>query len=136
MSSPGSQVPRQGSQPARQHVSPALAETIQAIVRQTGQQSLTPETANAMAPSVEYHLREVIQEASKFMRHSKRTTLLTRDVNNALRSMGIEQLFGYFSAEPLRFQKVAGSSGGLYAVHDPVLQLDEVIKEKPVSQLF
>ena len=127
MSSPGSQPARQGSQPARQHVSPALAETIQAIVRQTGLQSLTPETANAMAPSVEYHLREVIQEASKFMRHSKRTTLLTRDVNNALRSMGIEQLFGFSSSEPLRFVHQPGHN--VYTVHDPILSLGDVVNQ-------
>lgn len=119
----------QGASAAPPQRTPSLAETVAGIAAQAGLPPLSNEVAVSLAPNVEYHLREVIQEAAKFMRHSKRSTLATRDINLALRSMGIEQLFGYFSAEPLRFQKVAGSSGGLYAVHDPVLQLDEVIKE-------
>jgi transcription initiation factor TFIID subunit 6 len=116
-------------QPAmqRQQVQPALAETIQTIVAQLGLPPLQSECAITMAPSVEYHLREVIQEASKFMRHSKRTTLLTRDVNNALRSMGIEQLFGFSSSEPLRFVK--HERPGIFTVHDPLLRLDAVVNQ-------
>ena len=116
-------------QPAmqRQQVQPALAETIQTIVAQLGLPALQSDCAITMAPSVEYHLREVIQEASKFMRHSKRTTLLTRDVNNALRSMGIEQLFGFSSSEPLRFVK--HERPGIFTVHDPLLRLDAVVNQ-------
>jgi transcription initiation factor TFIID subunit 6 len=43
-----------------------------------------------LAPDVEYRLREIIQEALKFVRHSRRTTLTTEDVNNALRVKNVE----------------------------------------------
>jgi len=116
---------QQGAQ--RQQVQPALAESIQTIIAQLGMPPLQPDCAITMAPSVEYHLREVIQEASKFMRHSKRTTLLTRDVNNALRSMGIEQLFGFSSSDPLRFVK--HERPGIFTVHDPLLSLSAVVNQ-------
>ena len=121
------QQPGAGGQSVRPQVQPALAETIQSIVAQLGLPPLQPECAITMAPSVEYHLREVIQEASKFMRHSKRTTLLTRDVNNALRSMGIEQLFGFSSSDPLRFVK--HERPGIFTVHDPLLSLGAVVNQ-------
>ena len=120
--------PSQPDKPPQQQPKPALAESIQNIAIQMGL-VLTPECAYSMAPNVEYHLREVIQEACKFMRHSRRGTLSTRDVNYALRTMGIEQLYGFFSSEPLRFEKVPGSKGGLYAVHDPIINLDDLINQ-------
>ena len=121
---------QQGSPPPR-----ALTDTIATIAKQCGHHTLTTgppaghDVAASMAPDLEYRIREVVQEASKFMRHSKRTTLTTQDINNALRMMGSEQLFGFSSKEPLRFQK-ASEKTGLYVVDDPVLSLDDVINQK------
>jgi transcription initiation factor TFIID subunit 6 len=81
-----------------------------------------------MAPDLEYHIREIVQEASKFMRHSKRMVLTTADINNSLRMMGSEQLFGFSSKEPLRFQQVEGKPG-LFVVDDPILDLDDIINQ-------
>ena len=51
---------------------------------------MSNEVASAMAPDVEYRVREIAQEAIKFMKHSKRQKLTTEDVNNALRLRNVE----------------------------------------------
>eukprot|EP01050_Picozoa_sp_SAG11_P011040 SAG11_NODE_1143_length_5699_cov_9.955000_1_plen_562_part_00 len=122
-SASGQRTNSQGQQQAR-----ALTETILTIAKQSGHGDVQPQVAQSMAPDLEYHIREVVQEASKFMRHSKRTCLGTQDINNALRMMGTEQLFGFSSKEPLRFQKKSETTG-LYVVDDPIVSLDEVINQ-------
>ena len=46
--------------------------------------SLSSDAAESLAPHLEVRLREIIQDALKFMRHSKRHTLSPDDVNSAL----------------------------------------------------
>ena len=57
-------------------------ESIKVIAQHVGIESLADEVARALAPDVEYRLREVIQDACKFMRQSKRVELSTEDVNS------------------------------------------------------
>ncbi len=59
---------------------------------------LSDETARAIAGDVEYRLNMVIQEAQKFMRHGKRRTLSTRDVDHALDVLNV----AVGEAEPIR----------------------------------
>ena len=49
------------------------------------------EVADALAPDVEYRLRDLVQEALKFMKHGRRETLSTDDINFALRLRSAEQ---------------------------------------------
>jgi transcription initiation factor TFIID subunit 6 len=44
----------------------------------------------AVAGDLEYRLREIVQEAAKFTRHSRRKRLTTDDINSALRARNIE----------------------------------------------
>ena len=59
---------------------------------------VSDEAARALAPDLDYRLREIIQDAQKFARHAKRTKLTTEDINNALRIRNHEPMFGYISA--------------------------------------
>jgi transcription initiation factor TFIID subunit 6 len=64
---------------------------------------------------VEYRLREVIQDACKFMRHSKRAQLSTEDVNSSLRLRNVESLYGFpAGAGPIAFAEVPGQPGLFY----------------------
>ena len=75
--------------------------SIQAMAQIACINRLSDEAAKALAPDLDYRLREIIQEAQKFARHAKRTKLTTEDINNALRIRNFEPMFGY----------VGGSSG-------------------------
>ena len=69
--------------------------SIKVIAQHVGIESLADEVARALAPDVEYRLREVIQDACKFMRHSKRTELSTDDINSSLVMRRCEPLYGF-----------------------------------------
>lgn len=87
-------------------------ETIQAIAHSINIPKLSQEAAKALGPDVEFRLRELIQvhcnyvdssggyvfdrkpsmvqDAQKFARHSRRSSVTTTDVNNALRMRNAE----------------------------------------------
>jgi histone H3/H4 len=100
-------------------------ETIQAIGQSIDIHNLLPEAARALAPDVEYRLREVIQEALKFTKHCRRQKLTTEDVNNALRMRNVEPMYGFsHSMDPAKFVRAAGHPE-LFFVEDPELNFDQ-----------
>ncbi|KAJ3039335.1 Transcription initiation factor TFIID subunit 6 [Rhizophlyctis rosea] len=101
-------------------------ETVQSIADTVGVQ-LKEEVANALVQDVEYRLREIINESKKFMHHSKRSKLLSEDINCALRVRNVEPLYGYTTGSPSTFRIIPQVSQRLYYVDDQEIDLDEVI---------
>ena len=54
-----------------------------------------------LTTDAENKTQEIIQEAKKLMRHSRRTVLTTEDVSNAMKKLQLDQIFGYPSTMPL-----------------------------------
>ncbi|KAL6975647.1 Transcription initiation factor TFIID subunit 6 [Sarracenia purpurea var. burkii] len=102
-------------------------ETIEVIAQSIGINSLSPDVAIALAPDVEYRMREIMQEAIKCMRHSKRTMLTTDDVDSALNSRNVEPIYGFASGDPLRFRRVVGHKD-LFYIDDKELDFKDVIE--------
>lgn len=100
-------------------------ETIEVIAQSIGISNLSPDVAQALAPDVEYRLREIMQEAIKCMRHSKRTILTTEDVNSALRLRNVEPVYGFASGDPLRFKRAVGHTD-LFYIDDKDLEFKDV----------
>lgn len=107
-------------------------ETIEVIAQSIGISNLSPDVAQALAPDVEYRLREIMQEAIKCMRHSKRTTLTTEDVNSALRLRNVEPVYGFASGDPLRFKRAVGHTD-LFYIDDKDLEFKD-ITETPLPR--
>eukprot|EP01122_Echinamoeba_exundans_P003285 TRINITY_DN1340_c0_g1_i2.p1 TRINITY_DN1340_c0_g1~~TRINITY_DN1340_c0_g1_i2.p1 ORF type:complete len:502 (-),score=73.97 TRINITY_DN1340_c0_g1_i2:300-1805(-) len=103
-------------------------ETIKIFAQAVGVDELADDVAQQLAADVEYRLREITQEAIKFMRHSKREKLTTDDINSALRLRNIELLYGYNSRDPLRFAKVQATRD-LFYVEDRELEIETIINE-------
>ena len=78
------------------------------------------------APDVEYRLRDIIQEALKFMAHGRRQRLSTEDINHALRLRNCEPLYGFASGEPPRFCRAQGAHD-LFYLEDPELNLMDLL---------
>eukprot|EP01119_Soliformovum_irregulare_P010268 TRINITY_DN2517_c0_g1_i1.p1 TRINITY_DN2517_c0_g1~~TRINITY_DN2517_c0_g1_i1.p1 ORF type:complete len:374 (+),score=61.38 TRINITY_DN2517_c0_g1_i1:23-1144(+) len=74
-------------------------ESIRLIAKQHQIPSVKEEVTAALAPDAEYRIREIIQEATKFMRHSKRGILTTEDVNHALKLRNVEPIYGVQSRD-------------------------------------
>ncbi|KAJ3693230.1 hypothetical protein LUZ60_008710 [Juncus effusus] len=101
-------------------------ETIETIAQSIGISSMAPDVATVLAPDVEYRLREIIQEAVKCMRHSKRTVLSTDDVDSALNLRNIEPIYGFASGDPLKFKRVPHKD--LFYLDDREIDFKEVIE--------
>ena len=56
-------------------------ETVKVAAEAAGITGLAEDIAGALAPDVEYRLREILQEATRFQRHARRATLTTADIN-------------------------------------------------------
>lgn len=102
-------------------------ETIEVIAQSIGINNLSPDVALALAPDVEYRVREIMQEAIKCMRHSKRTVLTADDVDAALKLRNVEPIYGFASNDPLRFKRAAGHKD-LFYVDDRDVEFKDVIE--------
>ena len=54
-------------------------------------------------PSLNHKMYEIIQEAKKLMRHSKRDYLTCQDIKFAIQKLNISQSFGYPSHVPFQY---------------------------------
>lgn len=114
-------------------------------------------SAEVLAPDAEYRLREIIQDALKFMRHSHRGTLSTGDIDGALQLKNVEPVYGFRgSVAPTRgdtgkeptqrgrgseqvkfehaFRRVQDDEGGLFFIEEGHMSLKSLI-ENPLPSL-
>ncbi|EGC28467.1 TATA-binding protein-associated-factor [Dictyostelium purpureum] len=108
-------------------------DTIKIIAESAGISNLPDEIASQLASDVEYRIREIAQEAIKFMKHSKRDHLSCDDINNALGLKNVEVLYGYNSCVSdnslLKFQKTTTSTQAIYYLNDKELTFQEVMNQ-------
>ncbi|KAL6570821.1 Transcription initiation factor TFIID subunit 6 [Orobanche gracilis] len=102
-------------------------ETIEVIAQSVGISNLSPDVLPALAADVEYRLREIMQEAIKCMRHSRRTTLSTDDLDSALSMRNVEPIYGFASGDPMRFRRAAGHKD-LFYIEEKDVEFKEVIE--------
>jgi histone H3/H4 len=105
-------------------------ENVRDVAESVGIGSLPNNIVDEVARDVDYRVAQVLEEALKFMRHSKRTTLSTQDVANALRVLNVEPLYGYESTRPLRFGEASlGPGQPLYYVEDEEVDFEKLINQ-------
>ena len=114
-------------------------DTVTDVAESIGIGGLNEEVAQILASDVEYRLHEVIQEASKFMRHAKRTILSPADINEALRALNVEPLYGYAASRPIVFKEASLSGGGnqpsmLYYLEDTEVDFEKIVNQ-PLPKL-
>ncbi|KAK9084716.1 hypothetical protein Sjap_025127 [Stephania japonica] len=97
-------------------------ETIEVIAQGIGISNLSPDVALALAPDVEYRVREIMQEAIKCMHHSKRTILTADDVDGALSLRNVEPIYGFTSGDPLHFKRAVGHMDLFYIDDKDVIE--------------
>ncbi|CAL8151897.1 unnamed protein product [Prunus armeniaca] len=102
-------------------------EAIEVVAQSIGISNLSPDVALALTPDVEYRVREIMQEAIKCMRHSRRTVLTTDDVDSALKLRNVEPIYGFASGDPLRFKRAAGHKD-LFYIDDNDVEFKDVIE--------
>lgn len=103
-------------------------ENVIDVAESIGIASLPRDVVEHLARDVEYRMAQVLEKALKFMRHSKRTTLTTQDISQALRLLEVEPLYGYESTRPLRFGEASiGPGQPLFYVEDEEVDFEKLI---------
>lgn len=103
-------------------------ENIKDVAESLGIASLNDLVLDGLASDVEFRLAQVLEEALKFMRHSKRSTLTTNDIAQALRALNVEPLYGYEATRPLRFGEASiGPGQPLFYVEDEEVDFEKLI---------
>ncbi|RDX86218.1 Transcription initiation factor TFIID subunit 6 [Mucuna pruriens] len=102
-------------------------ETIEVIAQSIGITNLSSDVALALAPDLEYRIREIMQESVKCMRHSMRTFLTTDDVDTALALRNLEPIYGFTSNDPPRFKRAAGHKD-LFYIDDKDVDIKDIIE--------
>ncbi|KAE8251918.1 hypothetical protein A4X13_0g3789 [Tilletia indica] len=80
-------------------------DSIRDAAESLGIAPLRDNVAVAFAADVEYRLRDIIQEAAKYMRHAKRGALSTQDVELALRARNVEPIYGFLPFSTTTFPR-------------------------------
>ncbi|KAL3478449.1 S-adenosylmethionine decarboxylase [Aspergillus californicus] len=103
-------------------------DNIRDVAESVGIVSLNNEVVENLARDVEYRISQVLEEALKFMRHSRRTVLTTQDIALALRVLDVEPLYGYESTRPLKFGEASlGPGQPLFYVEDEEVDFEKLI---------
>lgn len=101
---------------------------------------LRENVATSLASDTEHRLRLILQDAEKFMRHSRRSRLTCEDVKRALEVKGMEPIYGFLpppytnsstaqgKMKQPQFKKVMTSSGVVYQVEEEEIDLEQVAK--------
>jgi transcription initiation factor TFIID subunit 6 len=103
-------------------------DNIRDVGEAVGIGALNKDVVENLVRDVDYRISQVLDEAIKFMRKSKRTTLHTDDISQALRVLDVEPLFGYESTRPLRFGEASiGPGQPLFYVEDEEVDFEKLI---------
>ena len=102
-------------------------ESIKLMGESVGVTNLSEDVATTIAEDVEYRLKEIVQDAVKFMRHSKRKGMKCSDIDCAMRAKNIEPLYGFEPAEYCPFKHATGGSKEYFYPDDKEMELTDLI---------
>ncbi|KAJ1920027.1 histone H4-like TAF Taf6, SAGA complex subunit [Mycoemilia scoparia] len=104
-------------------------QTVKNISESIGIAKLNDDVTNALSNDVEYRIHQIIEEALKFMRHSKRTKLHVEDINYALKVKNFEPLYGFGMEGEIKYHKATSGYEDLYYVDEEEVELDDIINQ-------
>ena len=109
-------------------------DSIKTMGESVGITTLNDDAATRLAEDLEYRLKEVIQDAIKFMRHSKRRRLICADIDQALRVKNIEPLYGFDCTEYIPFRHTSGGGKEIYFPDEKEVNLVDLVSS-PLPRL-
>lgn len=102
-------------------------ESIKVIAESIGLNALPDEAARELADDVSYKLKQIIQDAGKFMNNAKRQRLSIADVDHSLKVRNIEPQYGFVSKDFIPFRFASGGGRELHFIEEKELDLNDVV---------
>jgi len=104
-------------------------ESVKAAAESMGINNLSEEAASLLAEDATYRIKQVLQEAVKFMSHGRRNRLSTADLDHSLKSLNVEPLYGFQTPDLIPFRFASGGGRELHFHEEKELDLSELLKE-------
>lgn len=102
-------------------------DSIKVIAESIGISALDEEVCKRLTEDLEFRLKEVVQNAIKFMRQSKRRILKCSDIDCSLKVKNIEPLYGFECADYIPLRHTSGGGKTLYYPDDQEMDLISLI---------
>ncbi|KXJ78595.1 hypothetical protein RP20_CCG004151 [Aedes albopictus] len=106
-------------------------ESIKVIAESIGVGSLPDDAAKELADDVSFKLKQIVQDAAKFMHHSKRMKMSIADIDHSLKVRNIEPQYGFVSPDFIPFRFASGGGRELHFIEEKEIDLADVIQTAP-----
>ena len=104
-------------------------ESVKVIAESVGIAGLPDEAAQHLAEEATFRLKQLVQEAQKFMVHGKRKKLNTSDFDHALQVRNIEPLYGFHTQDHVPFRMASGGGREVHFTEESELDLHDLINQ-------